>query len=281
MTAAGCLVSCAANEGNLMDLDLSGRIAVVTGASKGIGLAVVRTLAAEGALIVATSRTPAREWPDEVVHVAADMMDPETPARVVARAVREFGGVDILVNNAGGPPPGVEFPRIGFMACDDADWTATFEFNLFSAVRMIRAAVPVMVTRGGGSIVNISSVQATRPSAMNVDYGAAKAAMNNMAKAVSEEYGALGIRVNTVSPGPTLSDVWTRKGGAAELLGASFETSAQDIIARVVPETQGLVTGRMVHVQEIADMVALLVSPRSGSTTGADVAVDAGFLKEL
>ncbi|NUR03475.1 MAG: SDR family oxidoreductase [Streptomyces sp.] len=127
----------------------------------------------------------------------------------------------------------------------------------------------------------MSSVQATRPSALNVDYGAAKAAMNNMAKAVSEEYGIHGIRVNTVSPGPTLSDVWTRKGGAAELLSASYRTSTDDVIARIVPETQGLITGRMVHVQEIADTVALLVSPRSGSTTGADFAVNAGFLKEL
>ncbi|WP_217164660.1 SDR family NAD(P)-dependent oxidoreductase [Streptomyces sp. AC512_CC834] len=264
-----------------MDLQLSGRVAVVTGASRGIGLAVVRTLAEEGALVVAASRTAAAQWPDKVVHVAADLMDPEAPARVVERAVAEFGGVDILVNNAGGPPPGVEFPRVGFMTCGDADWQEMFEFNLFSVVRMMRAAVPVMVARGGGSIVNVSTVQAKQPSAMNVDYGAAKAAVRNMTKAVSQEYGAQGIRANTVTPGPTLSDVWTRKGGAADVLGASYGTSKEDVIARVVPEAQGLITGRMVDVQEIADAVALLGSPRSGSTTGADFAIDAGFLKEM
>ncbi len=264
-----------------MDLELSGRVAIVTGASKGIGLAIVRTLAEEGATVVAASRTSAEQWPGTVVHVAADLMDPEAPGKVVARAIHDFDRVDILVNNAGGPPPGVEFPRMGFMTCDDADWQAMFELNLHSVVRMIRATVPVMVARGGGSIVNVSSVQARQPSAMNVDYGAAKAALSNVAKAVAEEYGPRGIRVNTISPGPTLSDVWTRKGGAAEVIGATHGTSKEDVIARVVPRTQGLLTGRLVHVQEIADAVALLASPRSGSTTGADLAVDAGFLKGL
>lgn len=151
------------------------------------------------------------------------------------------------------------------MTCDDADWRTMFEFNLFSAVR----------------IVNVSTVQVKQPSAMNVDYGAAKAAMNNITKAVSEEHGAQGIRANTVSPGPTLSDVWTRPGGAADVFGATYGTSKEDVIARIVPETQGLTIGRMAHVQEIADAVALLVSPRSGSTTGADFAISGGFLKQL
>ncbi|MGV9380502.1 SDR family NAD(P)-dependent oxidoreductase [Nonomuraea sp. NPDC003707] len=96
-----------------MDLELSGRVAIVTGASRGIGLAIVRTLAEEGALVVAASRTRAEKCPDNVVHVSADLMDPEAPARVVARAVEAFDRVDILVNNAGGPPPGVEFPGGG------------------------------------------------------------------------------------------------------------------------------------------------------------------------
>ncbi|MFI7691493.1 SDR family NAD(P)-dependent oxidoreductase [Nonomuraea sp. NPDC049655] len=261
-----------------MDLQLSGRVAVVTGASKGIGLAVARTLAEEGVHVVAASRTA----PDaKVTHVAVDLMDPQAPARVIARAVEEFGGVDILVNNAGGPPPGVTLPRIGFMAPGDDDWQAMFEFNLFAAVRMIRAAVPLMVERGGGSIVNISSGSARQPGAMNVDYGAAKAAMNHVSKAVSEEYGPQGVRVNTISPGPVLTDWWTKDGGAADVIAGMAGASKEDVIAQVAPGMMKLATGRLVSPQEIADMVALLVSPRSGSTTGADIAVDGGFLKEI
>src|SRR5690606_177377 len=264
-----------------MDLELSGRVALVTGASKGIGLAVARTLADEGAHVVAVSRTRTAELPEKAVHVAADLMDPQAPARAVARAVEEFGGLDVLVNNAGGPPPGVTLPRVGFLTPQDADWQAMFEFNLFSAVRVIRAAVPVMLERGGGSIVNISSGSAVQPGAMNVDYGAAKAALNHVRKAVSEENGSRGIRVNTISPGPVLTDWWTKEGGAADVISAMAGADAATVVTSVAPEMMRLVTGRLVRPQEVADAVALLASPRSASTTGADLAVDGGFRKEL
>ncbi|TMR95256.1 SDR family NAD(P)-dependent oxidoreductase [Nonomuraea basaltis] len=264
-----------------MDLELSGRVAIVTGASKGIGLAVARTLAEEGAHVVVVSRTRTGELPGKVVQVAADLMDAQAPARVVARAVEEFGGVDILVNNAGGPPPGVTLPRIGFMTPGDADWQAMFEFNLFSAVRMIRAAVPVMLERGGGSIVNVSSTMARQPGAMNVDYGAAKAAMRHVSKSLSEEYGPQGIRINTVSPGPVLTHWWTKQGGAAEVIAGLAGSDKERVIAEVAPAMMKLATGRLVYPQEVADAVALLVSPRSGSTTGAELVIDGGQLKEL
>lgn len=141
-------------------------------------------------------------------------MDPQGPAQVISRAVDAFGGLDILVNNAGGPPPGVKLPRFSFLAPTDADWQAMFEFNLFSTVRAIRAAIPLMLERGGGAIVNVSSSHARQPAAMNVDYGAAKAGMNNLTKALSEEFGPQGIRVNTVSPGPVRTPWWTEEGGA-------------------------------------------------------------------
>ena len=148
-------------------------------------------------------------------------MDPEAPAEVVARAVEAFGGLDILVNNAGGPPPGVTLPRVGRSSTPtDADWRAMFEFNLFAAVRAIRAAIPLMLERGGGAIVNVSSGSARQPAPMNVDYGAAKAALNNLTKALSEEYGPQGIRVNTVSPGPVRTPWWTEEGGAADIIAA-------------------------------------------------------------
>jgi NAD(P)-dependent dehydrogenase (short-subunit alcohol dehydrogenase family) len=142
------------------------------------------------------------------VQVAADLMDPDAPADVIARAVEAFGGLDILVNNAGGPPPGDRLPHAGFLSRSDADWRAIFEFNLFSAVRASRAALPLLLERGDGAIVNVSSGNARQPQSFNVDYSAAKAAMSNLTKALSEEFGPLGVRVNAVSPGPC-----SRRGG--------------------------------------------------------------------
>ncbi|GAB2612175.1 SDR family oxidoreductase [Streptomyces capparidis] len=268
-----------------MDLALTGRVAVVTGASRGIGLAVTRTLLEEGARVVAVSRSSSPELDalagPGLVHAAADLMDPAAPERAVARAVEAFGGLDILVNNAGGPPPGITLPRGSFLDAGDEDWRAMFEFNLFSAVRAARAAIPRMLERGGGAIVNVSSGNARQPSPVNVDYGAAKAAMNNLTKALSEEFGPQGVRVNTVSPGPVLTHWWTKDGGAADVIAGMAGSDREAVLAKVAPEMMRLTTGRLADPQEIADAVVLLASPRSASTTGAEFTVDSGFLKAV
>ena len=147
-----------------------------------------------------------------------DLTEPGAPAEVIARAVEAFGGVDVLVNNAGGPPPGTTLPRFGFLGLSDEDWRQMIEFNLLSAVRACRAALPLMLERGEGAIVNVSSVHGRQPSAVNVDYGAAKAAMINLTKALSEEFGPQGVRVNGVCPGPVVTPWWTDEGGAADVL---------------------------------------------------------------
>jgi NAD(P)-dependent dehydrogenase (short-subunit alcohol dehydrogenase family) len=244
-----------------MDLDLDGRVAVVTGASKGIGLAVVSTLLEQGARVVATSRNSSPELDalgGDLLHVPADLMDAGAPAEVIAAAARTFGGLDVLVNNAGGPPPGTKLPRFGFLELGDEDWREMFEFNLFSAVRACRTAIPLLVERGGSAIVNVSSVHGRQPSAVNVDYGAAKAAMTNLTKALSEEFGPHGVRVNGVCPGPVRTPWWTEAGGAADILAAQMGTAEP---------------------AEIAAAVAFLASPRSASTTGTELVVDGGMLK--
>ena len=165
-----------------MNLELHGRVAVVTGASRGIGLAITRTLLDEGARVVATSRRRSPELDalaGDLVHVPADLMDPAAPAEVVARAVEAFGGLDILVNNAGGPPPGDALPHDGFLGRTDEHWRAMLEFNLLATVRACRAALPLLVERGG-TIVNVSSGNGREPSPFNVDYSAAKAALMNL-----------------------------------------------------------------------------------------------------
>ena len=155
------------------------------------------------------------------------------------------------------------------------------EFNLFSAVRAVRAALPLMLERGGGAIVNVSTGNARQPGPMNVDYAAAKAALTNLTKTLSEEYGPRGIRVNTISPGPVRTAWWTDDGGAADVLGAHLGVGRDAVMDEVAPEMMKLTTGRLVEPQEVADVIALLVSPRSASITGTDVAVDGGFLKAV
>jgi NAD(P)-dependent dehydrogenase (short-subunit alcohol dehydrogenase family) len=265
-----------------MDLDLAGRVAVVTGASKGIGLAVTRTLLQEGVSVAATSR---RRTPEldalggNLLHVPADLMDPHAPAEAVAGAVEAFGGVDILVNNAGGPPPGVKLPRFGFLELTDSDWHEMLEFNLYSAIRACRAAVPLMMERGGGAIVNVSSGLARQPSAINVDYTAAKAALMSLTKSLAEEFAPQGVRVNGVCPGPTRTAWWTDEGGAADIMAAQAGADRESVITTLAPETMQITSGRLVDPQEIADAVVLLASPRSASTIGAEIVVDGGFLK--
>jgi NAD(P)-dependent dehydrogenase (short-subunit alcohol dehydrogenase family) len=265
-----------------MDLELKGRVAVVTGASRGIGLAVVRTLLDEGARVVAASRSRSSELDalgGELLHVPADFMDADAPAEVIARALERYGAIDVLVNNVGGPPPGTKMPQFGFLELSDGGWCEMFEFNLFSAVRACRAAIPAMIERGGGAIVNVSSGHGRQPSAINVGYGAAKAAMINFTKALSEEFGSQGIRVNGVCPGPVRTPWWTDEGGAADIMAARTGADRESVMTTVAPEMMQLATGRLAEPQEIADAVVLLASPRSASTTGTEFVVDSGWLK--
>jgi NAD(P)-dependent dehydrogenase (short-subunit alcohol dehydrogenase family) len=260
-----------------MDLNLSGRVAVVTGGSKGIGLAVVRGLLEEGARVVCVSRTAPPD--DGVLHVAADLMDPDAPAAAIAETAEAYGGVDILVNNAGGPPPDVALPRFGFLGLTDTEWLRMLDFNLLSAVRMCREALPSMLARGGGAIINVSSVMARQPSAVNVDYGAAKAALAHLTKSLAEEFGPQGVRVNAICPGPVRTPWWTDAGGAADIFAAATGTDREAVLSTVAPEMMQLVTGRLIEPAEIADAVLLLASPRSASTIGTEFVVDGGMLK--
>ncbi|MFI0486542.1 SDR family NAD(P)-dependent oxidoreductase [Actinomadura sp. 9N215] len=268
-----------------MDLQLTGRVAVVTGASKGIGLAVTRTLLDEGARVVAVSRKSGAELdalagPD-LLHVPADLMDPDAPARAVERAVEAFGRLDVVVNNAGGPPPGADLPRFGFLTLADDDWRDMFEFNVQVVVRTLRAALPHLLNSDAAAVVNVSSGNARRPGPMNYDYNAAKAALTNLGKGLSEEYGPQGVRVNTVSPGPVRTAWWTDEGGAADIIAGATGSDRDAVLDGGAAEMMNLTTGRLATPQEVADVVALLASPRSASTTGADFAVDSGFLKEI
>jgi NAD(P)-dependent dehydrogenase (short-subunit alcohol dehydrogenase family) len=258
-----------------MDLKLTGKVAVVTGASQGIGRAVAETLLAEGARVVTASRGPAPAIHDEHhVHVVADLARPDGPAEVVARAAEAFGRLDVLVNNVGAVGPSG-----GFLATDDAAWQAGFDVNFFSFVRTTRAALPLLLEDGGGSIVNVSSINARMPIALAPDYGAAKAAMTNLAKALSEEFAPQGVRVNTVSPGPVRTPLWQAAGGMAGYIAGVAGVDEAAVMTAVLPEMMNLSTGRVAEADEVARLVAVLASPLSANTTGSDFVIDSGALK--
>ena len=258
-----------------MDLGLSGRRALVTGASRGIGLAVVRGLVAEGAEVVASARTRGDDLAAlaGVEFVAADLASPEGPSELVA-AARHGGPIDILVNNAGAVTPRLG----GFAAVTDADWEATWTLTLMSAVRTTRAVIGDMLAAGQGTIVTVSSVNASLPDPAVIDYGAAKAALSNFCKALSKEVGPAGVRVNTVSPGPVSTALWLGSGGVAETIAQTAGGTPEDVASQAVA---GTATRRFTTPEEVADLVLMLCGERAGNVTGADFVIDGGLIQTL
>ena len=264
-----------------MDLHLADKLAVVTGASSGIGLAITKAFIDEGARVITGSRKVSAELAElvdggRVRAVTVDLATPDGPGALIAEA-EAWGGLDILVNNVGALTPRTE----GFVAIDDDTWTRTFELGFFAAVRATRAAIPLLVARGGGNIVMIGSVNAFLPDPFVIDYSAAKAALWNFSKALSKEYGGDGIRVNTISPGPVATPLWLGEHGVAatvaEANGTDFETAKREVIAN----QGGFSTGRFTEPAEVADLVLLLASDRAGNVTGADFLIDGGLIKTL
>ncbi|GAA4982258.1 SDR family NAD(P)-dependent oxidoreductase [Actinopolymorpha pittospori] len=244
-----------------MDLQLEGKVAVVTGASKGIGLAIADGFAREGAHVVAGSRsmTPELEGLREtygVTAVSVDLSTADGPDALVRHAVDQYGGLDVLINGLGAGTP-----RSSFLDIDDAEWQRIFNLILFSAVRASRAALPHLLDADGSSIINISSVNARLPFPMVVDYSAAKAGLSNLGKSLSEEFAPRGVRVNAICPGPVRTPFWTAPGGFADATAAQAGTTAQEAIDVVVPQTMGISTGRVTEAHEVADLALFLASP--------------------
>jgi NAD(P)-dependent dehydrogenase (short-subunit alcohol dehydrogenase family) len=202
-----------------MDLELQDKVAVVTGGSKGIGLAVARTLAAEGVKVVVGARTvDAMPAIDGVDAIAVDLASPDGPRSLVAQAQALHGaGPDILVNNVGGAPVRLA----GFLSVGDDDFDATMQLNFYASLRAIRAVLPGMIERGEGAIVNVASINAFLPDPNVIDYCAAKAALVNTSKAIADEVGPKGVRINDVSPGPVATDLWLGDQGVAATVAAA------------------------------------------------------------
>lgn len=244
-----------------MELGLSGRICVVTGSTGGIGLSTAKLLVDEGARVVTAGRSEAPGI-GEALHVRADLSQPGEPERLIAEA----GELDVLVNNVG-----IAVQR-DFLTVTDEEWDASWELNVMSYVRAIRAAVPVMRGRGG-AIVNVSSTAGKRPSTSMPDYSVSKAAVLSLSRLVADLYAGDGIRCNAVTPGPTATEAWLGDGGLADQQAARSGKARDEVLAAV---GAGRPLGRLAEPEEIAAVVAFLCSDRAAYVTGAAWSADGG-----
>jgi NAD(P)-dependent dehydrogenase (short-subunit alcohol dehydrogenase family) len=254
-----------------MDCDLSGKTALVTGAGRGIGLAVTLALATAGARVCGGARTITPELAAVAAcTVQADLATAAGAAALAEQAVKELGGLDLLVNNVGGA---VKMAS-GFLDSDDDTWQRTFDQNVFSTLRVTRAALPSLLERRG-VVVNIGSVSARQPDPQLVHYAAAKAAVNVIGKALSTEFSPLGLRVATISPGPVRTRIYTDPAVARQA-----GLTPEEFLA-AMPAMAGMSTGKLIEPDEIGSLVVLLASGRLPSSTGTDYVIDAGMLRSL
>jgi 3-oxoacyl-[acyl-carrier protein] reductase len=245
-----------------LDLGLRDRVCIVTGSTGGIGLASARVLAAEGARVVTSGRSPDGPGVGETLHVPCDLARPGEPERLVEEAVGELDGLDCLVNNVG-------LARIAkFEEVPDDEWDAYWQLNLMSYVRSIRAALPAFRARGRGVVVNVSSTAGKRPSTGMPHYSVVKAAVLSLSRLVADLYAKEGIRCNAVTPGPTATEAWVGDGGLADQQG-----ERQAVLAKV---GAGRPLGRLAEPEEIASVIAFLCSDRASYVTGSAWSADGG-----
>jgi len=262
-----------------MDLELTGKTAVVTGASRGIGLAIAQALTDEGARVVGGSRTISPELEKATVAaVSADLGTKEGVTTLIDTALRELGGIDILVNNVGGGDANT-LELGGFLDISDEQWRRILDLNLFSSVWASRAALPSLIERRG-AIVNISSINGRWPSTGPTAYSEAKAALNAFGKRLSEEFGPRGVRVNTVSPGAVGSPLWRAADGFGAKMAESMGISHEELLAGI-PQQFGMASDRITEPEEVGALVAFLVSGRAANIQGADYVIDGGTLKTI
>ena len=242
-----------------MDLGIAGRLAVVTGASRGIGAATAELLEAEGVTVVSASRAD-----------GIDVTAPDASERIAERA---GAPVDILVNNAG-----TSFARALTELTDD-DWYAQWELHVMASLRLMRAFAPAMAERGWGRIVNVTSSAGKRPSLTNAAYSVSKAAQASLSRIYSDTYGGRGVLVNSLAPGPVSSPLWVGDGGLGDQTAAGRGLASREEAMEVQAGKTTL--GRFAEPREIAAVIAVLCSEAASNVTGAAWSVDGGTVATI
>jgi 3-oxoacyl-[acyl-carrier protein] reductase len=258
-----------------MDLGLAGRVALVTAASRGLGLASAKALAAEGASIVICARGvrqleqaagELRGGGAPVEALQLDVSAPDAATQLVQRASEKFGRLDVVVNNAGGPPPG------GFTKVGDSDWERAFQLTLMSGVRLVRQALPMLKASGQGRVINIVSTSVKQPIDDLILSNALRLAVIGLAKTLSREVAGSGVTVNNVLPGIILTDRQRELRGAdAARRGISFETAIEEV-------GQSIPAGRVGQPEEVGALVAFLAGAQASYITGTSIQVDGGLV---
>ena len=252
--------------------EFAGKRALVTGGTKGMGRAIVDRLCRAGATVITTARSVPGELVDGVHFVQADLGTAEGTTKVANEALERFGGVDILVNNVGGSSA----PGGGVLALTDEEWQRALNDNLLAAVRLDRGLLPGMLKNGFGVIIHISSIQRRMPLfEATLAYAAAKAALTNYSKGLSNEVSPKGVRVNTIAPG------FIETTAAQALIERLANASGIDEDAArqgLMDSLGGIPIGRPGRPEEVAELVAFLVSDRAASITGSEYVIDGGTI---
>jgi NAD(P)-dependent dehydrogenase (short-subunit alcohol dehydrogenase family) len=249
--------------------EISGKVALVTGGTKGAGKAIAERLAQAGAKVIISARNAA----DSNFHfIAADLSKPAGTQLLIDEIKKTYGGVDILINNMGGS----ETPGGGFQALTDADWETSIHTNLLAPVRLDRGLIPYMLEKSSGVIIHIASIQGRLPLYdSTLPYAAAKAGLINYSKSLSNELSPKGIRVLTVSPGFIQTTAAERM---IERLAESAGSSYDDALKGLMDALGGIPMGRPAKPEEVAEFVGFLVSPRASYLSGTEYVIDGGTI---
>lgn len=254
-----------------MNISLKGQVALVTGGTKGIGKAIADKLSSAGAQVIVTARNTPKDKISEQHFIAADLTLPESAEMIAAEILAKFGTIDIIVNNAGANLS----PGGGFNRLLDEHWYNDWQLNFMSAVRLNKALLPAMIEQKSGVIIHISTGAAKQPFwEMTMSYSSAKAALNIYSKALANEVGVKGIRVNVVSPGVVRTPLMLE---FIEGMAKASNISAEEA-AKLVMDKVGVPLGRMAEPEEIANLVAFIASSEAKYITGSNYSIDGGAL---
>lgn len=251
--------------------ELEGKIALVTGGTKGIGKAIADELAHLGATVIVSARS-LQEGNLGHEFIAADLSQSEDIKQLANKIIEQYGTLDILINNVGG----TSAPAGGFSVLSDEDWEKDLQLNLLAVIKLDKELVPSMIERNTGVVIHISSLNGKLPLyASNFSYGVTKAALNNYSKALANEVASKGVRVIAVSPGmvkTTAMESFLNSYGTS--IGKNLEETAQ----LVMDSLGGVPMKRLAQPEEIANLIGFLVSPKASYITGTNYVIDGGTI---